>query len=355
MCLMLLFSAKMITLAIFFVAMPLCVTFIGSVVTIKFAILTSMFICVMDALHLCNCAVLFLPVLVLLLIVPVNVIPTFAMSLYSFFLGLSGLLTAFLEPYAITSLSMLYSQKLVDESLQWPTFNKGIILAITVTCYTASVKLGFLLLFQGEAMLYWPILCIVVLAILIGTASIIKDEGIISDAAVITVGMFWFISTLSTENSIKTQFQITDQRHLISIDDAGTSILAYFWIFTNSVISFADFGKLLLGYYLSGMFLLQVFIRISSFLYMLSIIMQYVQESPMVTVDKKLSSFPNILQILITIFAYTELLLTVAVNIRSDINIPAWQLRFFISNRSIKVTQALSLAIIYLWRMANVD
>ncbi|EDV22470.1 uncharacterized protein TRIADDRAFT_59092 [Trichoplax adhaerens] len=256
--------------------MPLCVTFIGSVVTIKFAILTSMFICVMDALHLCNCAVLFLPVLVLLLIVPVNVIPTFAMSLYSFFLGLSGLLTAFLEPYAITSLSMLYSQKLVDESLQWPTFNKGIILAITVTCYTASVKLGFLLLFQGEAMLYWPILCIVVLAILIGTASIIKDEA------------------------------------------------------------FADFGKLLLGYYLSGMFLLQVFIRISSFLYMLSIIMQYVQESPMVTVDKNVSSFPNILQILITIFAYTELLLTVAVNIRSDINIPAWQLRFFISNRSIK-------------------
>ncbi|XP_064618927.1 uncharacterized protein LOC135482633 isoform X2 [Lineus longissimus] len=194
-----------------------------------------------------------------LMCLPVNLIPHPLVWVYDKILWSSEPLWLAVEAAELVGLCMILSQKLQDKIDERPKVYKSTILMVSGCCYLGSVFLGLLVLSYGTFAAKWLILVLIAIGIFIHACSIYLDEGIISDASMVTMLMFGVLYAMTTET-------YSANHPIETPPDSKTSLhLSFFKLFFSVTSDKADHGSRAFQFLLkilSPTFLIMVVVRL---------------------------------------------------------------------------------------------
>ncbi|XP_022243097.1 uncharacterized protein LOC111086037, partial [Limulus polyphemus] len=123
--------------------------------------------------------------LVMLLSWPYQILPNFVIWLTSQLFWLVEPIIQGIEAFTLVTGTCFLSQKAVEVIDYQPMFGKTLVLTAAGVAYIFSSSVIFQLLSSESTALYWILAVLMVFMVILHIATIVKDEGIISDAAVI--------------------------------------------------------------------------------------------------------------------------------------------------------------------------
>ncbi|XP_066269994.1 uncharacterized protein [Branchiostoma lanceolatum] len=138
-------------------------------------------------------------VLALILSLPVNLLPYALVWLYEKLLLVSEPALLLTEAAEVVRLAMKGSELALAGIEERPGLIKTLILGVTAVSYVVSAVIAVVLYSQGSSALNWVLLLLVVAAVGLAVLTYIVDEGVISNAGVVTMAAFVMLWLMDQE------------------------------------------------------------------------------------------------------------------------------------------------------------
>ncbi|XP_071848381.1 uncharacterized protein [Apostichopus japonicus] len=187
----------------FLVLMPLLASLCGPDVVVRLSLILMLHTFIADILPVINqIPFLSTALLVVLVALPVNLFPSMLVWVYTQVILSSEPLLMMLEAIAVVHFVMQTSKQLVSYIDDRPVVVKTTVLGITVISYVASFSLGLILFLTGSHSIKWILASIAVMSLVLLIVTLVKDEGIISDCALMSFYLTWCLWVMQQENSL---------------------------------------------------------------------------------------------------------------------------------------------------------
>ncbi|KAI8513220.1 hypothetical protein Bbelb_098590, partial [Branchiostoma belcheri] len=137
--------------------------------------------------------------LVLVLSLPVNLMPYALVWLYDKLLLVSEPALLLVEAAEVVRMTLKCSELALQHIEERPVFIKTLILAVSAVSYVISAVLAAVLYSRDSSTLNWLLLVMLVAAVGLAVLTYIVDEGVISNAAVVTMAGFVMLWLMDQE------------------------------------------------------------------------------------------------------------------------------------------------------------
>ncbi|XP_019622340.1 PREDICTED: uncharacterized protein LOC109468538 [Branchiostoma belcheri] len=137
--------------------------------------------------------------LVLVLSLPVNLMPYALVWLYDKLLLVSEPALLLVEAAEVVRMTLRCSELALQHIEERPVFIKTLILAVSAVSYVISAVLAAVLYSRDSSTLNWLLLVMLVAAVGLAVLTYIVDEGVISNAAVVTMAGFVMLWLMDQE------------------------------------------------------------------------------------------------------------------------------------------------------------
>ncbi|XP_072024421.1 uncharacterized protein [Amphiura filiformis] len=252
-----------------------------------------------------------------LLSVPINLVPYLFLWVYDKLIWLAEPVFLTIEAVEVVRISVRTSLRMSNRINEQPFLMKFFILGATAICYAGSLAIALILWSQGTNAIRWIIVSLAIVGVILLIATLAKEEGIISDCAVVTLAMFVILWAMHLEfNMMKNPMKVPQvwQRYM-STNGEGQSFLQL--LLAMATKSLADVNQALqfLKKLFSASFLFLMAIRVGSVLHSVSVFIRALnfrsdeyEDSTNLNVNNYVSCWESRLAIkLALIFVYTQL------------------------------------------------
>ncbi|XP_031573879.1 uncharacterized protein LOC116307720 [Actinia tenebrosa] len=303
------------------ILLPLYFSFCGTEAAVRFSLL----LCVHSVLLACipKQVKSFIPMVqlvlfMLLLFLPINVTPFIAVWFYEKLLLLAEPVFSIVEAVLVVFLVMDGSQSLVDQIEDNPGFVKSIIIGVAFVSYSLVLWITFNM-FMDENMIpleNWILLAVLAVSVSVLVICLIQEEGIISDASVVSLMMVCILWAMKQERIMTTNPLNMPKQWTESLV-GGKSFLWALTSMASCSLSHLGQAKMILSSLVSPTYLMLAAIRVFSVICLIWIIKQFQAKDEdkdfedTVIDDQSSSSIPQISPLtirLVFIFVYTEFL-----------------------------------------------
>ncbi|CAH3022216.1 unnamed protein product [Porites evermanni] len=349
-------------------SLPLYFSYFGSEAATRFSLLLCLHSVLLAAIpRVLKSALPMLQLLlfVTLLLLPFNVTPHFIVWSYQKILRLSE--SAFLLTEAVLSVLvvMFVSQSIVNEIDEHPVLVKSSILTISGVAYFLSMFLGYNLFadIHTTDMETWVGGFAVVLSLLVFFICLRKEEGIISDAAVISLVMMFISWAIKQERLMQENSLDAPTQWLYSFT-GNRSFLSLFLSMATASLEHMSRAQRIISIFLSPTCLLFALVRVASVLALVAAVqLSYSQKdeecSTLYEEEPRIyGGFRPLYLRLIIIFVYTEVVVR---TIDSATSFNAHDIANRSSNRDVlpmltgikvwRIIQLLTITITYLYQL----
>ncbi|XP_071945114.1 uncharacterized protein [Antedon mediterranea] len=201
----------------------------------------------------------------LLISLPINLVPFVVVWLYDKLIWLSEPALLTLEAVQIVRVTTSLSQRLVEYIEYQPIFTKSAILGGSGLCYLLSLHIISFLFSTGSATEKGLLCVLILLAIIILVATLLTEEGVISDAAVITLAMCLAMWVMRQEMQVVKHPVIEPNQWYRTATEEDSFIQVFYTILTKQIYKATQAVQFLRNMF-SASFLILIVLRVSSVL-----------------------------------------------------------------------------------------
>ncbi|XP_027047533.1 uncharacterized protein LOC113675192 [Pocillopora damicornis] len=249
-------------------SLPLYFSYFGTEAAVRFSLLLCVHSAILAAIpDVVKAAIPMLQLLsfAVLLFLPFNTAPTIVVWCYLKLLQCSEFALLFVEAIQVVLVVMYISQSFVNEIEDQPVIVKTSILAISGVAYILSIYLSYHLFtdIHSTHTETWCAGVAVILTILVLFICLYKEEGIISDAAVVSLVMIFIVWVMKQERLMQENSLDVPLQWLQQVAD-NRSFLKVFLSMAKVSIAHATRVKRIFSMFISPTCLLLALMRIAS-------------------------------------------------------------------------------------------
>ncbi|XP_058942995.2 uncharacterized protein [Pocillopora verrucosa] len=249
-------------------SLPLYFSYFGTEAAVRFSLLLCVHSAILAAIpDVVKAAIPMLQLLsfAVLLFLPFNTAPTIVVWCYLKLLQCSEFALLFVEAIQVVLVVMYISQSFVNEIEDQPVIVKTSILAISGVAYILSIYLSYHLFtdIHSTHTETWCAGVAVILTILVLFICLYKEEGIISDAAVVSLVMIFIVWAMKQERLMQENSLDVLSQWLQQVAD-NRSFLKVFLSMAKVSIAHATRVKRIFSVFISPTCLLLALMRIAS-------------------------------------------------------------------------------------------